>query len=174
MTAGNGNGTRDVTDVMLPPPPGPGDAPADATDPTAARLAEVRARRAAIDDARARAEAAREATARLEREERALADAEALAAAEAQHGPEGKRIRAIETPMGLIIVRRAGNASFRRFMDSAKATTDEAERLVRPCVVYPSRTEFDAILDEYPALWIRLAGAITKLAGHRAEELAEK
>lgn len=160
-----GNGTHDV---MLPPPGDP------VPDPNAVRLAEVRAKRAAIDEARARLEAERESAARLEREERALADAEALNAAELQYGPEGKRIRAIETPMGLIIVKRAGNASFRRFMDSNKATTDEAERLVRPCVVHPSRTEFDAILDEYPALWIRLAGAITRLAGHRAEELAEK
>lgn len=147
---------------------------APAPDPTAAKLAEVRARRAAVDDARAAAEAARAGAETLEREERALADTEALVAAEREHGPEGKRIRAIETPRGLIIVKRAGNAAFRRFMDSSKATTDEAERLVRPCLVYPSRAVFDEILDEYPALWIRLAGAITKLAGHRNEELAEK
>jgi len=151
-----------------PPPPD-----FAAPDPTA-RLAEVRTKRAALADARARAQAEREVHETLEREERALGDAEALAAAEAKYGPEGQRIRAVETPMGVIIVRRAGQASFRRFMDSPKASVDEAERLVRPCIVHPSRAEFEAIMDEYPALWIRLAGAVSKLAGHRAEELNEK
>ncbi len=150
------------------------DALAATADPVAEKLKEVRAKRAAIDEARAKAEAERETAALLEREERALADAEALAKAEAEYGPEGKRIRSVETPSGLIILKRAGNAAFRRFMDLPKATTDEAERLVKPCVVYPSRGEFEKITDEYPALWIRLAGALTKLAGHRAEEVQEK
>jgi len=141
---------------------------------TARRLREVRARRAAVDEARAAAEAERELEVTLEREERALTDAEALAKAEAEYGPEGRKIRALETPMGLIIVKRAGNAAFRRFMDLPKATVDEAERLVRPCRVYPSSSEFDKIVDEYPALWLRLAGAVTKLAGFKAEELSEK
>jgi len=167
MTAGNGTDHMVGGDTLTAPP-------ASTVDATAKRLAEVRARRAEIDDARARAEAERETTATLEREERALADAEALVAAEAAHGPEGKRIRALQTPMGLIIVKRPGKASFRRFMDTREASTDDAERLVRQCVVHPSRAEFDAIVDEYPALWIRLAGAVTKLAGHRAEELTEK
>jgi len=143
-----------------------------ADDSTARKLAEVRAKRAAIDDARARAEVERETSDALEREERALADAEALAAAEAQYGRN--KIRAVETPLGSIILKRSGNAAYRRFMDASKATTDEAERLVKPCVVYPSRAEFERILDEYPALWVRLAGALTKLAGHRNDELQEK
>ena len=145
-----------------------------AADPAAAKLAEVRAKRAAVEDARAKAEAARETDELLEREERALADAEALAKAEAEHGPVGKKIRVVSTPSGSIILKRAGNAAFRRFMDAPKASVDEAERLVKPCVVYPSRADFERITDEYPALWIRLAGALTILAGHKAEELQEK
>jgi hypothetical protein len=154
--------------------PVPASVSGDDAGDAARRLAEVRAKRAALDDARARAEAVREVHDALEREERALADAEALAAAEQQYGPEGRKIRAVDTPLGLIILKRSGNAAYRRFMDAKTASTDEAERLVKPCVVYPSRAEFDRIVDEYPALWVRLAGALTVLAGHRNTELAEK
>lgn len=162
MTNGNGGELPVPASVTAP------------DDPTARKLAEVRAKRAALDEARARAETERETRDALEREERALADAEALAAAEREYGPEGRKIRAVETPLGLIIVKRSGNAAYRRFMDASKATTDEAERLVKPCVVYPSRAEFERITDEYPALWVRLAGALTLLAGHRNTELQEK
>jgi hypothetical protein len=155
------------------PAPAANTASADAAD--AAKLAEVRAKRAALDAARADAEAARAVKETLAREVQALADAEGLAAAEAQYGPEGDRIRSLDAPNGaLIIVKRAGNAAFRRFMDLPKATTDDAEKLVRPCVVYPGRAEFDLLVEAYPALWLRLAGALTKLAGFKASELAEK
>jgi parvulin-like peptidyl-prolyl isomerase len=109
---------------------------------------------------------------RVEAEERAALDEEALFVAEREHGRE--KIATVETDLGMIILKRANPIHFKRFQDSESVKTIDIERLVRPCVVYPDATRFDAICDELPATLTRCADRVATLAGVRAKELAGK
>lgn len=138
-----------------------------------ARLDAVRAKRAAIEAAKA-SRAEEDLLAQVESEELDLKNAEAIAAAEAEHGPVGKKIAVVETDLGVVILKRAHALVFRRFQDEAKFTHAQIDKLIRPCVVYPRGDALDRILDELPATALRLANAIARLAGQRAEDVAGK
>jgi hypothetical protein len=138
------------------------------------KLSELRAKRAALAEERAKQEAERALVEQIEAEERALRDDEAIAAAEAEHGPVGKRIAVVHTDLGVIIVKRPNPLIFRRFQDKGTTKTEDFDQLVRPCLVYPSKTEFDRILEELPATLIRAANAVCALAGVRHDEISGK
>lgn len=138
------------------------------------KLAEVRARRAELDRQRAERDAARALEEQLEVETRALADAEAIAKAEDEHGPVGKRIALVRTDLGVIILKRPNPVLFRRFQDQGKFTHEAIDKLVRPSVVHPDGATFDRIMDELPATMIACANAVTVLAGARTEEASGK
>lgn len=142
------------------------------------RLAAARAERARIQAERDRREQERALADELEREERALADEQAIADAEAEHGPLGKRIEAVHTGQGVVIVRRPNPASFRRWQDrnvsSKDITMDDAEQLVRPALVRPDKATFDRWVQEEPGILPRCAAACSRLAGARLEEMAGK
>jgi hypothetical protein len=143
-------------------------------DPVEAELAEVRAKRRALAAAR-EARAANTATAdALKAEKEALADDEAIAKAEAEHGPLKKKIYEVRTAAGLVIVKRPNHVLYRKFQDSAEQSVVELEKLVRPCLVYPPVEQFDRMLDDQPAILIPVADAVTWLAGFRAKENAAK
>ena len=141
---------------------------------------EKRARIKAERDAlRAETEArdlAREAQDELEAEERALANERAIAAAEAEHGRiRDGRIGVIETRMGVVIVKRPKNTHYSRFMrGDAKKAREDADALVRHCLVYPSLVAFDAILEEQPGVIDPLATVCVHLAGLGAQEVSGK
>lgn len=141
-----------------------------------ARLDQVRARRAQLDAEEAERAQERSLAEQLEREERDLRDREAIAAAELEHGPLGKKIAAVRTDMGVVIVKRANHVLFRRWQDRGEKSmqTEELEKLVRPCLVHPDVTTFDRILDELPATLLRVADAVSVLAGVRAQEVSGK
>jgi hypothetical protein len=150
---------------------------ADADHPTAQleqRLAELRARRKQLDDEADAGAAERLMLEQIEVEERAIRDREALAKAEADHGPVGKKIAVVQTAVGDVIVKRSNPLHFRRFQDAGKTTSDELERLVRPCVVYPDIPTFERWLEEQPAALLRCANAICELAGIRTKEVEGK
>lgn len=138
------------------------------------KLAEVRARRAELERQRAEREAERALQEQLEAETRALADEEAIAKAEDDHGPVGKRIALVRTDMGVIILKRPNPVLFRRFQDQGKTTHDALDKLVRPSVVHPDHATFDRILDELPATMTICANSVCVLAGVRTEEAAGK
>lgn len=138
------------------------------------KLRELQARRAAMKAAREAGEAERADARAIARAEQALLDEQALQDAIEKHGDVGEEIATVQTPLGLIIVKRASSMRFRRFQDLEKPKTEEVLQLVSPCVVHPTPAQFSVILDKYPAALMTLAGQIIALAGQGSEELAKK
>ena len=64
---------------------------------------------------------------------------------------------------------------FRRNLHDAKVSDSAQEMLCRAIVVYPTREEFDAILDDYPLLCDapKVSDAIMRLTGMAASEGAK-
>jgi hypothetical protein len=139
-----------------------------------AELSRLRLKREELAAARlARAEAA-EPAAQVAAEALALRNEEAIEAAEQEHGPQDKRIRVVNTDLGVVIVKRAHPNVFKRFMDQGKHNVKECEALCRTCLVYPSLSEFEAMCSELPMLPVFAANAVAYLAGVRAEDLSAK
>jgi hypothetical protein len=143
-------------------------------DDTAAQLAEVRAKRAALAEARRVREAQRAIDEALADEKQSLADDQAIEAAEAEHGPVGKKLAVVKTDMGAIILKRPHPAAFKRFQDKGSLKTVDLDRLVRGCLVHPLPDVFDLVMDELPATLLRCADAVSYLAGVRAEDVSAK
>jgi hypothetical protein len=139
-----------------------------------ARLVAARAKRDEIARGRAAREELATMRAQVEAEERAAKDDAAIAAAEAEHGPIGKKIAVVQTDIGAVIVKRPNHIHFRRFQDAGSTKSGELEKLVRPCLVYPPLSAFEALLEELPATLTRCADAVCGLAGVRAEEVSGK
>jgi hypothetical protein len=112
--------------------------------------------------------------AEVEAEERGVSDARAVASAEEEHGAQGVQIAAITTRLGVVIVKRPTASLFRRFQDQGKTDHAALDKLVRPCLVHPDKSAFDALLDELPATLVLLADAVVELAGARAREVSGK
>lgn len=136
------------------------------------RLAAARERKRAAEAKRQATQAAADALAKVETEEREALDEEAIANAEAEHG--ANKIGIVRTDLGAVIVKRPHPAHYKRFRDRESAKTQDLEKLVRPCVVYPDATRFDAMLDEQPAILDRVANQVVELAGFRAREVSGK
>lgn len=140
----------------------------------ALRLQAAKRERVRLEQERAEREEETTLLAQVEAEELALKNVQAVSEAEASHGPVGKKIRVVETSSGVVILKRPNHVLFRKFQDSGKVSTDECERLVRPCLVYPDAATFDRWAEEEPGIIVRAANACAQLAGIRAEEVAGK
>lgn len=138
------------------------------------RLRELRELRAAVEERRKQRheEAATEEA--VAREERALRDAKAIDEAEEKHGPLDRKIAAVDTDAGVVIVKRPNHILFKKFQDSGDASTQAFDKLVRPCLVHPSQSEFDRMLEDQPAILGRAASAVCELAGVRVKEVMGK
>lgn len=141
---------------------------------TSTKVAELRAKRAALQAAREAGEAERAEAREVATEEQALVDEQALSDAIDKHGDVGIHLATVQTPMGLIVLKRASSIRFRRFQDKGAATTEDVLQLVQQCVVHPSAAQFSVIIDELPATLIRVAGEVIALAGQKSEETAKK
>lgn len=139
-----------------------------------ARLAKVKADRAALQAARDKAAEQRLLEEQVVAEEQAFKDEQAVADAEAEHGTVGKKIAVVSTDMGVIVLKRSNPLIFKRFQDVGSTKSADLDKLVRPCLVYPDIATFDRILEELPATMLRLASAVAGLAGVRAEEVSGK
>jgi len=138
------------------------------------KIATVRAAReklAAQREARAQAD---ELAAKLAAEELGLRSEQAIEAAEQEHGALDKKIRVVQTDMGIVIVKRAHPAVFKRFIDRGKHSMQDLEELGRKCLVFPTLTEWEAMCNEQTAIINRTADAIAWLAGMRAEDVSAK
>jgi len=138
------------------------------------RLEVARLERDRLAKERSAREARRSLTDKLADEERELKNEQALDRAEQEHGPVGSKIATIYTRSGVVIVKRAHPAAFRRFQDVGKQTTTECEKLLRPCLVHPDPSTFDKWADEEPAIILRTANALCTLAGVRSDEAGGK
>jgi hypothetical protein len=149
---------------------------ADPANPERAKkLAELRAKRSELQAAREARAAQRDADDELEAEERAIRDEQALADAEEKYGRVGRDLAAVDTDFGVVILKRAHQATFRRFMESGEDTkTEDLMRLVRPSIVYPSPGDFDGYIDQQPMILARCAKAVSQLAGLRTKETSAK
>jgi transcription initiation factor TFIIIB Brf1 subunit/transcription initiation factor TFIIB len=98
----------------------------------------------------------------------------ALEALEKEHGAVGKEIDIVQSDVGAVIVKRPTMTTYRRFQDSGKVETKDFEQLVRPCILYPSRAEFDQLVDQRPMLLAHCADACISLAGLRADQIRKK
>lgn len=131
------------------------------------KLAEIQAKLAEIEERR-RARTAKDevelASAELER-------AELIEKFENEHGSVGQGIAVLEAPSGeLIIVKKPKSATYRKFQDSKASTSEAFAALVKPCVVHPAAERYAELLEEYPAMLLRLSKAVTSLAGFRDDE----
>lgn len=132
----------------------------------------ARDRIAAIEARRAELHAERSAQRATADEELEANDLEALYKLEVEYGSD--RIAVIETPMGRVVFRRPTAIEFRQYQDASKHDSTTLERLVRPCVAHPSKTRFDAILNEYPGALVLAGDAVCYLAVGAAKAHAEK
>ncbi len=138
------------------------------------RIAKLREERAALAAEREERERLALMASELEAEERALVDDRAILAAVEEHGPIGSKIAVVYTDLGAIVVKRPNHLHFRRFQDSEAVKSADLEKLVRPCLVHPSGSRFDEILEELPATLLRVGDAVVTLAGAKAKESAGK
>lgn len=138
------------------------------------RLAAARAKRSELETAAAARAVERDQAEQLEAEERSIRDLEAIAKAETDHGPQGRKIAVVRTDLGAVVLKRANPLHYKRYVDQGEFNTEANERLVRQCVVHPPLTTFEAWLQEQPAILVRCANAICALAGVRAKEVEGK
>lgn len=138
-----------------------------------ARIAAAKKRKQEAEDTR---EAMRQTPEELAKEasraERDAKDTEKLLELEAKNGKD--KVAAVRTDLGMVILSRPNSTLFRRFQDQEKATTLEAEKLVRPCVLHPDKDRFDIMCEEQPMILSRCAERVAKLAGLRDKETEEK
>lgn len=136
------------------------------------RLAAARERKRAAEAAQHATAAEAQLVAEVETAEREAADAEAIAKATAEHG--AGKIAIVETDLGVVIVKRPNPVLYKRFRDKESAKTADLEQLVRPCLVHPDPSRWDAMLEEQPATLDRVADRVVFLAGFRGKELSGK
>ena len=134
---------------------------------------ELEAARAAAENAESkRAEAAEIAQLKgqIEIEKRRAEEAAKLAELEAQYGTEGRFIRRIDSPDGMVVVKRPAHVAYKQFVDGNKFTLDACNKLVLCCLVYPSKEAYTDLTDKIPAVITAAANEIVKLAGFKAED----
>lgn len=146
------------------------DAQDKAIDPIEQELEAERAALAAVEERRQARLRASRAQRELEEVRRARTEAEKLEELEATHGELDKMIKRVDTGQRMVVVKRPNHLHYKRFVDKGKTTSEELLKLVRPCVLYPDKAEFDRILEEEPAALVRCADAVCFLAGMRKEE----
>lgn len=127
-----------------------------------------------IAEKRASAKAAREQAARVQH----LADLEAIAKAQDELGEQGLHFSVLETPLGVIILKRPHEAMMRRFNDAGLSKQGlraaALDQLLRPSIVHPSLDRYDEIVKEFPGFSAIAANRVYELAGRAKEESDEE
>lgn len=136
------------------------------------RLEEARERKRIAEAKRLAMETEGELQRRVEIEEIAAADEEAIAKYEEEIGAQ--KIRVVHTDVGCVIVKRPNPLLYKKFRDQGNTKTKDLEKLVHPCLVYPTVTQFEKMMEEQAATLDRTADAVVTLAGFRRKEVSEK
>lgn len=146
-----------------------------ADDEIKAQLEAIQAKRDAIEEARAQ-RGKLSLKEQLALEQRRLAEDEKFAELAQEHGQDRlAMVRPEQRPdIGAVIVRRPHLAVYRRFQESGKADFKTFDGLLRPCILYPSKAEFDRLCEEMPALHNQCCDAVVRLAGHSGKDVESK
>ena len=127
---------------------------------------QARAKREAAEAKREHAEAMAALNAQIAADEQAEKDAELIEKYEIELGPIGRNFDIVRSVnFGSVIVARPHMVSFRKFQETGKYDWATLQKLVSPCLKHPTKTEFDTILNDEPALLLRCANTISTLAG---------
>ena len=95
-------------------------------------------------------------------------DAKTIEKLKSEHG----EIYAVEVGGATLIVRPPTRAAFRRFVDKSANETARytaMENLLRDCVVWPSPTELNELLERKPGIVAPVAERLVQLAGAAQE-----
>ncbi len=133
-------------------------------------LEELRARREALEAAAEKRKEESASARELADETRAVALLEALAKLEPEFGSVGTGLAVISTPEGSIVVKKPKAATYRKFVDEEKTSTEALGKLVKPCLAYPDVPEYQRLIEEFPAALTACADAVVRLAGHKKQE----
>lgn len=118
---------------------------------------------------------AKEAEAEAARElDRAIAGERAIADAVAKHGPLNRKVAALRTSAGVIVVKKPHHLEVRKLGATANLSEADAIKFVKTCLVHPAAAELELILEEYPLLGGDLMSLVLRLARGRSEEVAGK
>lgn len=141
----------------------------------AAQLEAIQAKREAMQDA-ARERAKPTLKEQIAIEQRRLAEDEKFEELAQTHGRERiSMVRPEQRPdISAVIVRRPHLAVYRRFQESGKADQKTFDGLLKPCILYPSKAEFDALCESMPALFDLCCNEVVVLAGHRGKDVEAK
>lgn len=132
------------------------------------QLSEVRAQHDKLAADRAKRDEERQLVTELEQAKQAIIDEQALADLEAKH--PASKIRAVQTDLGLVVLQRARAAEYQRYVDKAEATYASANRLVSPCVLYPTQQRLGAMLEEMPGILPNLLNNVIEMSGVKLKE----
>ncbi len=138
----------------------------------AEKLAALRAAKAALEAEQAAKEAAFAEDVELAAAELALADEQAWA--DALKGNDRASVERVSTEAGTFIVKKPHGAAFRAFGDQKESKTEDVEKLVWPCIVYPAKLEAGRRLEQKPGILADLLVAVCALAGSSAAARAKK
>lgn len=139
-------------------------------------LAAVKAERAARQAKREATAAAEAARLELEAERQALANEVAIDEAVDKYGAIDVAIGIVTTRAGgVVIVRKPNHMHYRKFIESKTGkSVEDAEALIRSCLVYPDKPTFSALLEDLPGLIDAIATKACALAGSKVAEAAGK
>lgn len=142
-------------------------------NPASSTLAELRARRAALEAERVDLENPSEDE-QIEAEQRAIADAEAINALIQERGKPGIKWDIVDTSLGKVAVSRCSAMRYKKFQDVGDFSSEKIEQLVRPNVIYPALPVFDSMSEQQPMIATRCANAMSRMAGVRKEDVEKK
>lgn len=135
-----------------------------------------------VDDAKALADLLeRKETRERAREKQAAAFArkelELADQYEDELGPRGQEFEIVNTTSdGPIVIRRGEMVLYKRFQAAMAGGKDpspeDVHSFVWPCVAYPEKSAFNAIVDKRPHIGMRLANALLTLMG--AKEVSDR
>ena len=134
----------------------------------------ARKEREEFELAHSKAKRAQQLRDELDTERRALKDAKTIADLEAKYGQAGKSLWRIDTGDGMVVVKKPNHLFYKKYLDAGKYDTTAIYKLVSPCLVYPDKAAFEAILESEPATLMRCGDAVCTLAGVRRSDLEGK
>lgn len=138
------------------------------------RLAEIKAKRAELTEQLKQITEETAESEELAKAELDLANETALVAATVQRGKIGVKWSAVNTRLGVILVKAPSDIHYKKFQEDPKFDFDALESYVAPCVFYPSQGEFAKIVKELPGVLAELVIHLNALMGERKAEQAKK
>jgi hypothetical protein len=128
----------------------------------AARVRALHDAKATLDEARAKAD-----------EQRKVLELELELRFENELGPRGEEFEIVSTTSGPVVVKRGEPVQYKRFQATMRGdkepTPEDIYAYVSPCVVHPTKSEFDHLLNRRPHIAMRCANALISLQGFKEE-----